>query len=108
MLNNYGEKLMGTILEFKLPAKSKTSSLANDTLISSTVNDVMLIIHHALHGTDKDCQPKDLSLAAKLLDELSYHIKADEMDDFLVLSHVASKTIVGRYPEVIHSGGWES
>jgi len=93
---------MATILEFRLPVKAPAQQLASDRAIYSSINDLMLIIHHALHGADEECCPKDLKLAAKLLDELSCHIKGDE-NDHIMLSHAASSAIVDRYPEVDHS-----
>jgi len=61
----------------------------------------MLMIHHALHGTNIDNCPTDRLLAAQLLDELSTHIKSTEVSENLVLSHYSSKAIVNRYPENI-------
>ncbi len=91
---------MATILEFKLPAKPKAPVLVDDTVISSTVNDVMLMIHHALHGSDENCRPKDREFATKLLEELSFHIQNTDEDDFLILSHTVSENVARRYPEM--------
>ena len=91
---------MATILKFKIPENQSAKINENGSLISTTVNNAMLIIHHALHGSDKDCRPKDRQLAAQLLDELSYYIKSDIEDDHLVLSHLVSGAIVVRYPEL--------
>ncbi len=93
---------MATILEFKLAKKPKTSPIASDKFITSSVNDVKLMIHHALHGTSTDNRPTDRQLAAQLLDELSAHIKRDYKDESLVLSHTSSSAIVNRYPENIN------
>ncbi len=92
---------MGTILEFKLRKKSQAQSHIKNLVVSSTVNDVMLIIHHALHGTEEDCRPKDQQLAAQLLDELSSHIKNDDQCEKVVLSEIVSGTILTRYPEMV-------
>ncbi len=92
---------MATILKFKRPSKSTASILAGDRVISTTVNDIMLIIHHALHGTNKACQPKDRQLAAKLLGELSFHMQKDNDDDCVILSHSLSKAVIVRYPEML-------
>ena len=92
---------MATILEFKLPKKSHRQGVIKDLVVSSTVNDVMLIIHHALHGTDEDCRPKDQQLAAQLLDELASHIKSGDEYEKVVLSGITSAAIVTRYPEKI-------
>ncbi|MCF6193288.1 MAG: hypothetical protein L3J46_03010 [Kangiellaceae bacterium] len=92
---------MATILEFKLPKQSRHQRIIKDSVITSTVNDVMLMIHHALHGTDESCRPKDQPLAAHLLDELANHItKCDEYEK-VVLSHVVSSALMIRYPEMI-------
>ena len=93
---------MATILKFKLPKKPKVSPVASDIIITSSVNDVMLIIHHALHGTTIDNRPKDRHLAAQLLDELSSYIKRDDKSESLVLSHTSSNAIMNRYPENIN------
>jgi hypothetical protein len=90
---------MATILKFKIPTHRRAKANVNANLISTSVNDAMLIIHHALHGSDKDCRPKDHQLAAQLLDELSSYIKSDIEDDCLVLSQLVSGAIVERYPE---------
>ncbi len=92
---------MGTILEFKLRKKTQAQSHIKNLVVSSTVNDVMLIIHHALHGTEEDCRPKDQQLAAQLLDELSSHIKNDDQYEKVVLSKIVSGTILTRYPEMV-------
>lgn len=100
MLINYGEKLMATILDFKLPRKSRRFTPSNSLTITTSINDVMLIIHHALHGSEEAHRPKDLQLAAQLLDMLSVHIKDCAEKDCLVLSHTVSSTIMSRYPEM--------
>ncbi|WP_444995367.1 hypothetical protein [Aliikangiella sp. IMCC44359] len=91
---------MATILEFKLPKKAKVSASYSDTIISSSTDDLMLIIHHALHGTNQDCRPKNLELAAQLLDELSHHIKNNDESEHLILSRQSSRAVVERYPEM--------
>jgi len=93
---------MAIILEFKLPTKPQASPLINDAVISSTVDNMMLIIHHALHGTDVDCRPKDSQLAAQMLDELANHIKNSDEYDHVVLSKGVSNAIVARYPEMLN------
>ena len=93
---------MAMILEFKLPEKSQKSPLINGAVLSSTVDDVMLIIHHALHGTDVDCRPKDPQFAAKMLVELASHIKNGDEYEHVVLSNGASSAIVTRYPEMLN------
>ena len=111
MLFNYGEKLMAKILEFKLPQKACPPKADSNLFVSSSIDDVMLIIHHALHGTDDKFQPKDLRFAAQLLDELSTYINNisesndssnDNQDDCLVLSRDASKKIAARYPKLYY------
>jgi len=91
---------MATVLEFKLPKKRQISALEHDLEITTSVNDLMLIIHHALDGTDNDCRPKDLVLAGKLLEELTSHIKKHDGNDYLVLSKVVSNAVVVRYPDI--------
>jgi hypothetical protein len=91
---------MATILKFKVPTEQRSKINQNGSLISTSVNNAMLIIHHALHGSDKDCRPKDRELAAQLLDELSHYIKSGIEDDRLVLSHPVSNAISVRYPEL--------
>ena len=82
----------------KLPSKTPAQKLESGRVIYSSINDLMLIIHHALHGADDQICPKDLKLAAKLLDELSSHIKSDD-NDHVMLNHDISSAIVDRYPE---------
>ena len=97
---------MAKILEFKLPPKAKPPKPTASALVSSSIDHVMLIIHHALHGTDKAHQPKDRQLAAQLLDELSFHVKhLDENSetDCLILKQDLSQTILDRYPEMYQS-----
>jgi|GEM_PF-6647955 len=91
---------MATILQFKLPTKPPLSSLATDTIISISVNDVMLIIHEAIHGTEEEYRPRNLHLATQLLDELSSHISCKGEEDYLVLSRAASSIVFTRYPDI--------
>lgn len=103
MLFNYGEKLMAKILEFKLPEKSYPSKSNSNLVVSSSVDDLMLIIHHALHGTDEKYQPKDRQLAAMLLDELANSIKNgndENEEDCLILSRATSQAVMDRYPQM--------
>jgi hypothetical protein len=91
---------MAKILEFKIPEKPNPSDLIENPVVTSSVNDVMLIIHHALHGSDDDSQPRDRELAAQLLDELSSHIKNSKdpnEDDCLILSNGVSQAVLNRY-----------
>jgi hypothetical protein len=99
---DYGERLMGTILEFKLPKKLQESVLINDLVITSTINNVMLIINDALHGTDVEYRPQNRKLAAQVLKELANHIKNKDEHENVVLSNMASSAIVTRYPEMFH------
>lgn len=92
---------MATILKFESPNKPHQKNLVKGAVISSTVNDVMLIIHHALHGEKEDYRPKDKKLAAQLLEELACHIKRDSQYDHIVLSHQSSTVIATRYPEMM-------
>ena len=92
---------MAKILEFKSPKNTHDQSLIKNLVVSSTVNDVMLIIHHALHGSEDGCRPKDQQLAARLLDELASHIKNGAQYEKVVLSRIVSGAIVTRYPEMI-------
>ena len=91
---------MATILKFKIPEHQNTKTNQHGNLISTSVNNAMLIIHHALHGSDKDCRPKDRELATQVLDELSCYLKSDVEDDCLILSHPVSNAVVVRYPEM--------
>ena len=94
---------MAKILDFKLPEKAYPTKSISNLVVSSSVDDLMLIIHHALHGTDKKYQPRDRELAAKLLDELSSHIKTSDDNsekDCLTLSYETSQAVVQRYPNM--------
>ena len=57
---------MATILEFKIPEKKDQDEIIDTPVVMSSVNDVMLIIHHAIHGSDDSYQPTDRKLAAQL------------------------------------------
>ncbi len=101
MLFYYGEQPMATILEFKIPEKKDQDEIIDTPVVMSSVNDVMLIIHHAIHGSDDSYQPTDRKLAAQLLDELSVHIKENtksESDECVMLSNGVSRAILERYP----------
>ena len=92
---------MATILEFKLPEKiSPQLRFIKDITVSSDVDYVMLMIHHALHGCREACRPKDKKLAVQLLSELTEHINNGEQYDNFVLSNEVSGAIVTRYPEL--------
>lgn len=92
---------MATILEFKLPEKRREEQINKGAIISSTVNDVMLMIHHALHGETNESRPLDKKLAVQLLGELASHIKNDSRYDHMVLSLVSSEAVINRYPEML-------
>ncbi|MGX5174940.1 hypothetical protein ACUR5C_13040 [Aliikangiella sp. IMCC44653] len=101
---------MATILEFKPRKKIQSKSSFNPVLVTTSVNDLMLIIHHALHGTERACQPIDKDLASQLLIELSVHLKtADEPYQLtlenMVLSQSTSSRVVERYPEMLPNQG---